>query len=134
MLQSDLDARVIAYKKSLAQKFTKLREDSGMTQGEMAEAIGTSQNLVYRSEKDCEISLDALLTLFFYYKLNFKVSTEWFFGEENNGYLPYEMEPKKNKRLQSQREKKQIKILQEMISKLREGGLLQDDSSDGDTE
>lgn len=112
------------WKSNFAMRFEQIREASGLSQVEMAETIGMSQNLVYRSEKDCDISLNSFVLLFIHYMKNYKMNPEWFFAEDNTTYTPYEMESKKAKRVSSIAERKLNRIFLDMLASLQQEGLI----------
>lgn len=118
------DSDVVKWKSNFAMRFEQIREASGLSQVEMAETIGMSQNLVYRSEKDCDISLNSFLLLFIHYMKNYKMNPEWFFAEDNTVYTPYEMESKKAKRVSSIAERKLNRIFLDMLAALQQEGLI----------
>ncbi|SFE55410.1 helix-turn-helix domain-containing protein [Spirosoma endophyticum] len=118
------DSEVVKWKSQFAKRFELIREASGMSQVEMADTIGMSQNLVYRSEKDCDISLNSFLLLFVHYMKNYKMNPEWFFAEDNSGFTPYEMESKKTKRVSSAVERRRNKIILDMFNMLQRDGLM----------
>ena len=118
------DSEVIKWKSNFAMRFEQIRESSGLSQVEMADTIGMSQNLVYRSEKDCDISLNSFLLLFVHYMKNYKMNPEWFFAEDNSAHTPYEMESKKEKRVLSIAERKLNRIILDMLATLQREGLI----------
>lgn len=118
------DSEVLKWKSQFAKRFEQIREASGLSQVEMADTIGMSQNLVYRSEKDCDISLNSFLLLFVHYMKNYKMNPEWFFAEDNAGFTPYELESKKSKRQSSSTERRRNKIILDMFNTLQRDGLL----------
>lgn len=118
------DSEVLKWKSQFAKRFEQIREASGLSQVEMADTIGMSQNLVYRSEKDCDISLNSFLLLFIHYMKNYKMNPEWFFAEDNAGFTPYEMESKRVKRQSSHTERRRNKIIEEMFTTLQREGLI----------
>ncbi|GAB2546528.1 hypothetical protein [Spirosoma aerophilum] len=118
------DSDVIKWKSNFAMRFEQIREASGLSQVEMAETIGMSQNLVYRSEKDCDISLNSFLLLFIHYTKNYKMNPEWFFAEDNTAYTTYEMESKKAKRVSSIADRKLNRIFLDMLATLQQEGLI----------
>ncbi|SFF01955.1 helix-turn-helix domain-containing protein [Spirosoma endophyticum] len=123
-MKRNKDSEVKKWKSNFAMRFERIREDSGLSQVEMADTIGMSQNLVYRSEKDCDISLNSFLLLFIHYMKNYKMNPEWFFAEDNTGYNPYEMESKKAKRVSSIAERKLNHIFLDMLTTLHHEGLI----------
>ena len=118
------DSEIVKWKSNFAMRFEQIREASGLSQVEMADTIGMSQNLVYRSEKDCDISLNSFLLLFIHYMKNYKMNPEWFFAEDNTGYTPYEMESKKAKRVSNIAERKLNRIFLDMLATLQHEGLI----------
>ncbi|GAB4022683.1 hypothetical protein GCM10028808_70910 [Spirosoma migulaei] len=118
------DSEIVKWKSNFAMRFEQIREASGLSQVEMANTIGMSQNLVYRSEKDCDISLNSFLLLFIHYMKNYKMNPEWFFAEDNSGFTPYEMESKKAKRVSSIAERKLNRIFLDMLATLQHEGLI----------
>lgn len=118
------DSEVVKWKHLFAKRFELIREGSGLSQVEMADTLGMSQNLVYRSEKDCEISFNSFLMLFVHYMKNYKMNPEWFFAEDNSGYNAYELESRRTKRLNSGVERRRNNIINEMFSTLQREGLI----------
>lgn len=123
-MKKTTDSQVTKLKKQFAQRFTKIRAESGLSQQDMADTIGMSQNLVYRSEKDCDISLSSFLLLHVHYVKNYNMNPDWFFAEDNQGLAPYELGPKRTKRLVQSAERKRAKIIGDMIAELDRQGLL----------
>ena len=123
-MKKNKDSEVLKWKSNFAIRFEQIREASGLSQAEMADTIGMSQNLVYRSEKDCDISLNSFLLLFVHYMKNYKMNPEWFFAEDNTGYTPYEMESKKAKRVSSVVERKLNRVILDMLATLQREGLI----------
>lgn len=127
-MKKTTDSQVTKLKKQFAQRFTKIRVESGLNQYDMADSVGMSQNLIYRSEKDCDISLSSFLLLYVHYVKNYNMNPDWFFAEDNQGLSPYELAPKRTKRLMQSAERKRAKIIGDMITELARQGLLTADS------
>lgn len=71
-----------AYAALMAGRLMRVREHLGMTQQELADQFGTTQNLIYRLEKGLNVSREMFTLIALYFIRRHKISHEWLFNPE----------------------------------------------------
>jgi len=113
-------------REKIAIRLSKLRKDSGLTQAEMAEDIGFTQNIIFRSEHDGNISTLTLLTFFLYYSEKKNLNPMWLFSPDNDKHDRY-ITPEEMKKLnRDSMDSKRRQIMDEMIKGLKSAGLVKE--------
>lgn len=87
MLHKIDEGEVERIKDKIGQRFEMLRHDLKLSQAELAEEMGTTQNLIFRLENGLKVSQTSLFSTFLYFYKNYQINPEWLFSPENE-YLP----------------------------------------------
>ena len=118
------DEETEAYKTLLASRFEALRTDLDKSQQEMADIIGTTQNLIFRVENDLKVSTSSLILLFLFYFKNHKVNPEWLFSPRNTDVPKYVNDLKIAKRKRESSEHRRSEIVMKMLKELQDNNLM----------
>lgn len=114
-------------RKLMAGRFAQLREDTGLSQTELSEEIGVTQNIIFRAEHHMNISTPTLLLLYLYYYDKAQVNPLWLFSPDNQHFKRYYTQEDVNKKAQENFDDKRRHLMQELISNLKKEGLLDTD-------
>lgn len=119
-----IDEEIVTLKKQLSARFEQLRKDQKLTQVELSELLGTSQNLVYRTETDLKLSLDSFLYVVTYFVKNYNVNPEWLIAQNVRGVPTYTTDLNTRKRVSDSQDKKRSEIVKQMIKLLADENLI----------
>ena len=71
------------YRTELARRLGQLRIQFGLSQRDFLDTLGLGQNIIFRSEGDLNISIEALLKLALYYIQTHQINPDWLFNPDN---------------------------------------------------
>lgn len=75
----------LLYRQRLASRFLTARASVHLSQVEVAEATGTTQNIVFRLENDLRVGIEGLLRVALFYMETKHINPEWLFAFDNSG-------------------------------------------------
>ncbi|PRY27806.1 helix-turn-helix protein [Spirosoma oryzae] len=111
-------------KKQIGERFAMLRNDLKLTQQELADKLGTSQNLVYRLENNLSCSMDSILVAYIFFVRNYKVNPEWLFAIDTDGIARYNLDARNQKRKKDAEHQRRNEIFEDMLTELRKNKLI----------
>ena len=79
-----MNLNTTAYRLLLAERLGKLRTQFKLSQRDFKEPLDLGQNVILRSEKNLNLSVDALLTLTLYYIREHDINPNWLFNPDNS--------------------------------------------------
>lgn len=107
-----------AYATLIARRLAKVREYLKMSQQELADEFGTTQNLTFRLENGLKVSREMFTLIALYYIKRHRVSYEWLFNpdpEEDPNMPMFSDEVLKRQRINDQREAERLALLHQFI-------------------
>ncbi|NID13535.1 helix-turn-helix transcriptional regulator [Fibrella aestuarina] len=110
-----------AYAALVARRMAKVREFLKMSQQELADEFGTTQNLIYRLENGLKVSREMFTLIALYYVKRHKVSYEWLFNpeqEEEPNVPMFTNEVIKRQRINDQREAQRLALLHQFMEEI----------------
>ncbi|WP_019991334.1 helix-turn-helix domain-containing protein [Rudanella lutea] len=126
MLHKIDEGEVERIKDKIGQRFEMLRHDLKLSQAELAEEMGTTQNLIFRLENGLKVSQTSLFSTFLYFYKNYQINPEWLFSPENE-YLPrYHDEKLLNIQYNIAKSKKKLDLINDLIRQFKDNDLLPD--------
>jgi len=121
------DKETEAFKKLVSSRFEELRNDLQLSQQELADVVGTTQNLIFRMENDLKASTSSLFLLFLFYFKNYNINPEWLFSPRNTDVPKYYNDIKLSKRKKDAEETRRTEILTKMLKELTDNNLIPSD-------
>ena len=121
------DKETEAFKKLVSSRFEELRNDLQISQQELADVVGTTQNLIFRMENDLKASTSSLFLLFLFYFKNYNINPEWLFSPRNTDVPKYYNDIKLSKRKKDAEETRRTEILTKMLKELTDNNLIPSD-------
>jgi len=121
------DKETEAFKKLVSSRFEELRNDLQLSQQELADLVGTTQNLIFRMENDLKASTSSLFLLFLFYFKNYNINPEWLFSPRNTDVPKYYNDIKLSKRKKDAEETRRTEILTKMLKELTDNNLIPSD-------
>lgn len=73
------------YRQRLATRFLTARASLKLSQVEVAEATGTTQNILFRLENDLRVGTEGLMRVALFYTETHQINPEWLFAFDNSG-------------------------------------------------
>jgi|GEM_PF-3630941 len=116
--------------KKMAARFSILRKDAGMTQADLAETLGFTQNVVFRAENTMNMSVMSLFTLYLYYLTKRNVNPMWLFAYDNENVSRYLTDDDKSRLKRQNMDNKRKQVMDEMLASLRNAGLIGEESEE----
>ena len=113
------EEEVLTLKQKVSQRFAELRSDLNCSQAEMAETIGTTQNLIYRVENGVKVSSDALFHIILWWISNYNLNTEWLMSPDNEELVKYHTSGEKLKRKRTFIDEKKQQIIDKMMAEMQ---------------
>lgn len=110
----------------MSKRLELIREEQQMTQQELSEELGFSQNLIFRSENGLKLSMTALFTIYIHHRKKYKLNPAWLFEIDNKDVPRYLTVQALKTRKQEGNDQKRNKIIREMMEKLQDDNLLDD--------
>jgi transcriptional regulator with XRE-family HTH domain len=110
-----------AYAALVARRMAKAREYLKMSQQELADEFGSTQNLIYRLENGLRVSRDMYTLIALYFIKRHKVSYEWLFNpdEKEDPNVPmFTNEQIKRQRINEQHEAQRLALLHQFMDQL----------------
>ena len=114
------------FREQIAKRLESIREEQQMTQQDLSEELGVSQNLIFRSENGLKLSMPALFAIYIYYRKKYKLNPAWLFEIDNEDVPRYFTVQALKTRKQEGNDQKRNKIIREMMEKLQDDNLLDD--------
>ena len=123
------DKETESFKQLVSSRFEELRNDLQLSQQELADVVGTTQNLIFRMENDLKASTTSMFMLFLFYHKNYNINPEWLFTPRNTDVPKYYNDIKLSKRKKDAEESRRSEILTKMLKELKDNNLITSDIS-----
>lgn len=123
------DKETESFKQLVSSRFGELRNDLQLSQQELADVVGTTQNLIFRMENDLKASTTSMFMLFLFYHKNYNINPEWLFTPRNTDVPKYYNDIKLSKRKKDAEESRRSEILTKMLKELKDNNLIPSDIS-----
>lgn len=123
------DKETESFKQLVSSRFEELRNDLQLSQQELADVVGTTQNLIFRMENDLKASTTSMFMLFLFYHKNYNINPEWLFTPRNTDVPKYYNDIKLSKRKKDAEESRRSEILTKMLKELKDNNLIPSDIS-----
>ncbi|KAB7726890.1 helix-turn-helix domain-containing protein [Rudanella paleaurantiibacter] len=113
-------------KDKIGQRFEILRRDLNLSQAELAEEMGTTQNLIFRLENGLKVSQTSLFSAFLYFYKNKQLNPEWLFSPENEYVPQYHDEKLLNIQHNIAKSRKKLDLINDLIRQFKDNDLMPD--------
>lgn len=120
-MKSNENPEILRFLQKIGERFKEIRDNLGLTQDEMAETIGVSQNLIFRIEKGQSVS--SMMLAYYHFYRNYKINPAWLFAIDDLGEEPYRTFQKDAKRLKDASQAQKSKLLDQLIMQLAEANV-----------
>lgn len=120
------NAEAETFKEAVSKRLELIREEQQLTQQDLSEELGVSQNLIFRSENGLKLSMSAMFGIYMYYRKKYKLNPAWLFEIDNKDVPRYLTVQALKTRRQESNDQKRNQIIREMMGKLQDDNLLDD--------
>lgn len=101
-----------------------------MTQADLAETLGVTQNVIFRAEHTMNMSIMSLFALYLYYLTKRNVNPMWLFAFDNENVTRYLTDDDKSKLKRQNMDNKRKQVMDEMLASLRKVGLIGEETEE----